>query len=256
MAPTEVLAEQHHQTITALLADFAVPAPDRLTGERPLRVELLTGGRGAAGRRRAAQGLAAGGVDIAVGTHALISEGVDFRALGVVVIDEQHRFGVEQRARAARPRPGFGHPGSAGDDGHAHPAHRGHDRLRRPRRVGARRAPRRPPPGGHFLGAHAAGGGPGLGGGTGRGRRRSPGLRGLPCDRGVRDPRRALGDRHPRASDRPGRRTRRPEGRPAARPGEPGPEGGHHGSCSARARWRCWCPPPSSRWGWTCPTPP
>ena len=98
MAPTEVLAEQHHQTIAALLRDLAVPDPTRLGGERPLRVELLTGSRGAAERHRAADGLAAGQVDIAVGTHALISEGVAFRALGVVVIDEQHRFGVEQRA--------------------------------------------------------------------------------------------------------------------------------------------------------------
>ncbi len=98
MAPTEVLAEQHHQTIATLLRDLAVPDPTRLGGERPLRAELLTGSRGAAERHRAADGLAAGQVDIAVGTHALISEGVAFRALGVVVIDEQHRFGVEQRA--------------------------------------------------------------------------------------------------------------------------------------------------------------
>ena len=98
MAPTEVLAEQHHHTVSALLRDLAVPDPSRLGGERPLRVELLTGGRGAAERRRVADGLAASQVDIVVGTHALISEGVDFRALGAVVIDEQHRFGVEQRA--------------------------------------------------------------------------------------------------------------------------------------------------------------
>ena len=98
MAPTEVLAEQHHQTIAALLDDLSVPAPSRLGGERPLKVELLSGSRGAADRRRASDGLASGDVDIVVGTHALISEGVQYRALGVVVIDEQHRFGVEQRA--------------------------------------------------------------------------------------------------------------------------------------------------------------
>ena len=98
MAPTEVLAEQHHQTIAALLHDLCVPDPSRLGGERPLRVELLSGSRGAADRRRASDGLAAGEVDIVVGTHALISEGVEYRALGVVVIDEQQRFGVEQRA--------------------------------------------------------------------------------------------------------------------------------------------------------------
>ena len=98
MAPTEVLAEQHHETIVALLGDLSVSDESRLGGERPLRVELLSGSRGAADRRRASEGLAAGDVDIVVGTHALISEGLEYRALGVVVIDEQHRFGVEQRA--------------------------------------------------------------------------------------------------------------------------------------------------------------
>ena len=98
MAPTEVLAEQHHETIVALLGGLSVPDETRLGGERPLRVGLLSGSRGAADRRRASEGLAAGEVDIVVGTHALISEGLEYRALGVVVIDEQHRFGVEQRA--------------------------------------------------------------------------------------------------------------------------------------------------------------
>ena len=98
MAPTEVLAEQHYDTMVSLLGDLAVSDESRLGGERPLRVELLSGSRGAAGRRRASDGLATGDVDMVVGTHALISEGVEYRALGVVVIDEQHRFGVEQRA--------------------------------------------------------------------------------------------------------------------------------------------------------------
>ncbi|MYB28892.1 MAG: ATP-dependent DNA helicase RecG [Acidimicrobiaceae bacterium] len=98
MAPTEVLAEQHYDTMVSLLGDLSVRDEARLGGERPLRVELLSGSRGAADRRRAAHGLAAGDVDIVVGTHALISEGLEYRALGVVVIDEQHRFGVEQRA--------------------------------------------------------------------------------------------------------------------------------------------------------------
>ncbi len=98
MAPTEVLAEQHHKTIAALLGDLSVPDGSRLGGERPLRVALLTGRGGAAGRRRAMAGLASGEVDVVVGTHALISEGLEYNALGVVVIDEQHRFGVEQRA--------------------------------------------------------------------------------------------------------------------------------------------------------------
>ena len=98
MAPTEVLAEQHFATMVSLLGDLSVPDESRLGGERPLRVELLSGRLGAADRRRASGGLAAGDVDIVVGTHALISEGLEYRALGVVVIDEQHRFGVEQRA--------------------------------------------------------------------------------------------------------------------------------------------------------------
>lgn len=98
MAPTEVLAEQHHETVVSLLGDLSVPDESRLGGERPLRVELLTGSRGAADRRGAVAGLASGDVNIVVGTHALISEGLEYKALGAVVIDEQHRFGVEQRA--------------------------------------------------------------------------------------------------------------------------------------------------------------
>ena len=98
MAPTEVLAEQHYDTMVSLLGDLTVSDESRLGGERPLRVELLSGSQGAADRRRASDGLATGDVDIVVGTHALISEGLEYRALGVVVIDEQHRFGVEQRA--------------------------------------------------------------------------------------------------------------------------------------------------------------
>jgi ATP-dependent DNA helicase RecG len=98
MAPTEVLAEQHHLGVAELLADFTVPEPGSLLGERPLRVELLTNRTTAADRRDLLAGLAAGSVDLLIGTHALIQEGVDFRSLGTVVIDEQHRFGVEQRA--------------------------------------------------------------------------------------------------------------------------------------------------------------
>ena len=98
MAPTEVLAEQHFGTMLSLLGDLTVPDERRLGGSRPLKVELLSGSRGAADRRRTHAGLAAGDVDIVVGTHALISEGLEYQSLGVVVIDEQHRFGVEQRA--------------------------------------------------------------------------------------------------------------------------------------------------------------
>jgi ATP-dependent DNA helicase RecG len=99
MAPTEVLAEQHAQGIRALLDGVEVPDDGTsLFGARPVRVELLTNRVGAADRRRILGGLAAGQVDLVIGTHALIQEAVEFGSLGAVVIDEQHRFGVEQRA--------------------------------------------------------------------------------------------------------------------------------------------------------------
>jgi len=105
MAPTEVLAEQHFAGIAELLAELRVPGdpnPDSLfagqTSDRPLRVELLTNRTTAANRRTLAAALEAGEVDLLIGTHALIEDAVAFRSLGVVVIDEQHRFGVEQRA--------------------------------------------------------------------------------------------------------------------------------------------------------------
>jgi ATP-dependent DNA helicase RecG len=98
MAPTEVLAEQHAAGVKALLGDLRVPDPGNLFGERPVRVELLTSRVGAAERREILAGLSDGSVDVAIGTHALIQEGVAFHSLGAVVVDEQHRFGVEQRA--------------------------------------------------------------------------------------------------------------------------------------------------------------
>ncbi|MCC5950910.1 MAG: ATP-dependent DNA helicase RecG [Acidimicrobiia bacterium] len=104
MAPTEVLAEQHALGIRNLLEGFTVP--DEAEGslfegadmERSLRVELLTNRTPAAARRRILEGLGDGTVDLAIGTHALIADAVSFSSLGLVVIDEQHRFGVEQRA--------------------------------------------------------------------------------------------------------------------------------------------------------------
>jgi ATP-dependent DNA helicase RecG len=108
MAPTEVLAEQHAQGIRALLDGVEVPDDGgSLFDARPVRAELLTNKVGAADRRRILAGLAAGEVDIAIGTHALIQEGVEYRSLGAAVIDEQHRFGVEQRA-ALRDKAGGG----------------------------------------------------------------------------------------------------------------------------------------------------
>jgi ATP-dependent DNA helicase RecG len=89
MAPTEILAEQHHRTLTQLFTNWS--------GRRP-GLHLLTGSVTGAEREAVYAGLADGSVDIAVGTHALIQEGVVFRDLALVVIDEQHRFGVRQRA--------------------------------------------------------------------------------------------------------------------------------------------------------------
>jgi ATP-dependent DNA helicase RecG len=98
MAPTEVLAEQHLTSVRDLVADLAVPDADNLFGDRPLRVELLTNKVTGNARKQLLADLAAGGIDVVIGTHALIQSAVDFHRLGVVVIDEQHRFGVEQRA--------------------------------------------------------------------------------------------------------------------------------------------------------------
>jgi ATP-dependent DNA helicase RecG len=97
MAPTEVLAEQHALSVRALLDGFTLPA-ENLLGERPLQVDLLTGRTTPTERKRLLTRLESGETDILIGTHALIEEGVAFRSLGVVVVDEQHRFGVEQRA--------------------------------------------------------------------------------------------------------------------------------------------------------------
>ena len=98
MAPTEVLAEQHATGVRAILGDLEVPDPGNLFGDRPLRVELLTNRVTGSERKDILAGLAEGSVDIAIGTHALIQEAVAFHSLGAVVVDEQHRFGVEQRA--------------------------------------------------------------------------------------------------------------------------------------------------------------
>ncbi len=97
MAPTEVLAEQHASSIRAMLDGFTVGEEGALF-DRPLRVELLTNRVPAKRRRQVTEDLAAGLVDVVIGTHALLSADVEFASLGVVVIDEQHRFGVEQRA--------------------------------------------------------------------------------------------------------------------------------------------------------------
>ncbi|AXK33192.1 ATP-dependent DNA helicase RecG [Streptomyces armeniacus] len=96
LAPTEVLAQQHHRSVTGLMGDLAEGG---LLGgaEHGTKVVLLTGSMGAAARRQALLDLATGEAGIVIGTHALIEDKVQFHDLGLVVVDEQHRFGVEQR---------------------------------------------------------------------------------------------------------------------------------------------------------------
>jgi ATP-dependent DNA helicase RecG len=98
MAPTEVLAEQHHAGVGRLLHGLNVPSEATLFADRPLEVAILTNRTTGADRARLHARMAEGEVDILIGTHALLTESVAFRSLGCVVIDEQHRFGVEQRA--------------------------------------------------------------------------------------------------------------------------------------------------------------
>lgn len=99
LAPTEVLAEQHAQNVRAALATTLQRDEGTLFGARPLRVELLTSKTTASQRRQLHEALRLGDVDVLIGTHALLTDEVQFQSLGFVVIDEQHRFGVEQRAR-------------------------------------------------------------------------------------------------------------------------------------------------------------
>jgi ATP-dependent DNA helicase RecG len=87
MAPTEILAQQHFQTVTSLLGDM------------PVNVRLLTGSTKTKQRKEILAGILDGSIHILIGTHALIEEVVRFQNLGLTIIDEQHRFGVEQRAK-------------------------------------------------------------------------------------------------------------------------------------------------------------
>ncbi|MFI9809755.1 ATP-dependent DNA helicase RecG [Streptomyces sp. NPDC052301] len=96
LAPTEVLAQQHHRSVTEMMGELAEGG--MLGGaEHATKVVLLTGSMGAAARRHALLDLATGEAGIVIGTHALIEDKVQFHDLGLVVVDEQHRFGVEQR---------------------------------------------------------------------------------------------------------------------------------------------------------------
>jgi ATP-dependent DNA helicase RecG len=104
MAPTEILAEQHFGTIKQLLSKIGRGEGEGIlwsfTGilEKPLTVALLIGDIRKAGKKELQKLISKGHIDIAIGTHALVQKGVEFAKLGLVVVDEQHRFGVEQRS--------------------------------------------------------------------------------------------------------------------------------------------------------------
>ncbi|MBB5831182.1 ATP-dependent DNA helicase RecG [Brachybacterium aquaticum] len=105
LAPTEVLAEQHHRTIVGLLGDLA--GAGHLDGHPDAtRVRLLTGSQRTTARRETLLDVTSGAAGIVVGTHALLTESVEFASLGLVVIDEQHRFGVDHRRRLRAKGPG------------------------------------------------------------------------------------------------------------------------------------------------------
>jgi ATP-dependent DNA helicase RecG len=97
MAPTEVLARQHMQSMSRFVENYEKGFGPGASGGRPINVGLLLGSLSAPEKRKVQQGIANGQVDLVVGTHALIQEEVKFANLGLVVVDEQHRFGVMQR---------------------------------------------------------------------------------------------------------------------------------------------------------------
>lgn len=96
LAPTEVLAQQHHRSVVEMMGELAEGGMLG-SAEKATKVVLLTGSMGAAARRQALLDLVTGEAGIVIGTHALIEDKVQFHDLGLVVVDEQHRFGVEQR---------------------------------------------------------------------------------------------------------------------------------------------------------------
>ena len=106
MAPTEVLAEQHYRTLCRMLSGESEPPLHGMVNvpglPLPVRIVLLTGSTRAKERRAALEALKFGGAQLAVGTHALIQEGVEYARLGLAVVDEQHRFGVMQRGALRR----------------------------------------------------------------------------------------------------------------------------------------------------------
>ena len=98
MVPTEVLADEHYLSLVELAKGLEVSDDSTLMGLRPLSIKVLTNRITGTDRQRVVEGMGNGSVDLVIGTHALIQEGITFSSLSVVVVDEQHRFGVEQRA--------------------------------------------------------------------------------------------------------------------------------------------------------------
>ena len=143
MAPTEILAEQHFATICQLLSRLGREEGEgnikSYTGflDSPLKVALLIGDIKQAGKKKIQKQIQDGEIDIVIGTHALMQKGVEFSKLGLAVVDEQHRFGVEQRS-ALREK-GF-NPHMLVMTATPIPAHPGADALRRPRPFGDQRA--------------------------------------------------------------------------------------------------------------------
>ena len=204
MAPTEVLAEQHAAGVRRLLAGVTVPGP-----RQPVRRSAAA--RRAAhqpGHRRSTARTCSPGWPTAPSTSPSAPtrssrSAVAFHSLGVVVIDEQHRFGVEQRAALRAKGDGDARARRAGDDGHADPAHGGDDRLRRPRRERARRAAAR-----SDADRHAWADGPlmeagGVGDGARRGGRRPAGVRRVPAHRREREAGGAPAPRRPTTASPP-----------------------------------------------------
>lgn len=118
MAPTEILAGQHYQTISRLLEG------------QNIQVGLLTGSTKQSERVKLHQALQDGTMHLLIGTHALIEDTVLFKSLGFVIIDEQHRFGVEQRARLWKKNERTS-SSRYGNDSHSYPQNIGHDLIRR-----------------------------------------------------------------------------------------------------------------------------
>ena len=233
---------------------MTVPRADNLFGDRPLRVALLTNRVSGAERREVLAGLADGSVDLVIGTHALIQEGVAFHSLGVVVIDEQHRFGVEQRA-ALRSK-GAGEAGLVPDVlvMTATPIPRTAamtvygdldvsvlDEL----------PPGRTPITTHWADGPAAGGG-GVGRRARRRGRRPPGLRRDAADRGVGQARGGVGRGDGRCGSTPARWPGCASG--CCTGGCRRPRRRRSWAASATASSTCWWPRRSSRSASTCPT--